>query len=280
VLSLSPQEEAARKGESTAATQLALSARRDGHPEIALEVLRHACEKEPDDPQLLLDRGIQATDLEQLPEAEQSLHAARALAPKNLTILYALARVEIEEQHMPDAERDLKAYLAVKPSDASAHYGLGHIYAMQQRTAEARAEFETSLKLQPKQTESYYQLGELDLEAHQDAQAAPLFQRVLAAAPNHAGALTGMGELSFRAKQYATAEHYLAEAEKADPGYPLPHYYRGLALARLGRTEEAQAELRKGDSRPHATVPPPYSEAPQPVQPDGLAPASTQTPQP
>ncbi len=258
-----PTDPAAREGERTAATELALSARQSGHPEVALQVLRHACSKLPDDPQLLLDRGVQATELQQLPEAEQALHAALALDPKNPTIFYALARVATDEQHMPEAEADLKAYLAVRPDDASAHFGLGHLYAMEQRPDEARAEFETSLKLQPKQTESYFQLGDLDLKAAQDAAAAALFQRVLTSDPNHAGALTGMGELALHAKQYAAAEQWLTRAEKADPGYPPPHYYRGLALARLGRKDEAEQEFRLGDGRPHAMA----QDTPQANQP-------------
>ena len=76
--------------------------------------------------------------------------------------------------------------------------------------------------------------------------------RVLARAPHHAGALTGLGQLALRAKQYATAEQWLREAEESDPTYPTPHYFRGLALAKLGRKDEAQQEMQRGDSRPHA----------------------------
>lgn len=270
-LATSPRDTAARKGELSAATELAVSARQSGHPEAALEVLRHASSRLPDDPQLLLDYGIQADELAQFPEAEQSLHAAQILDPKNPTILYALARLEMDEQHLPDAERDLKAYLAMRPEDASAHYGLGNLYSIEQRTADARAEFEISLRLQPHQTESYFQLGQLDLDAHQDAAAQSLFQKTLASNPNHAGALTGMGELALRAKQYATAEEFLTKAEKADPNYAPPHYYRGLALARLGRKEEAEEELHRGDSRPHATPQATDSDA-RTAAPDAAAP--------
>lgn len=273
-LTASPHDAAARKGEVAAATELAMSARKDRHPEASLEVLRHACSKLPDEPQLLLDRGIQAEELGLLPEAEQSLQQARDLDPKNPTILYALARVETDEQHVPDAERDFKAYLAVRPDDASAHYGLGMLYAAEQKTTDARNEFFTSLKLQPHQTESYYQLGALALNEHDDAAASALFQKVLASAPNHAGALTGLGELELRSREYVTAEQLLAKAEQADPNYAPPHYYRGLALAKLGRKQEAEEELQRGDSRPHATPNP--ADAP----PENPEPSPTPPPEP
>jgi Flp pilus assembly protein TadD len=80
---------------------------------------------------------------------------------------------------------------------------------------------------------------------------------VLARDPNHAGALTGLGELAFREKEYSTAERLLANAEKSDPHYTRPHYYRGLSLARLGRNEEAQHELEQSDGRTHAAAPAP-----------------------
>lgn len=244
VLAIDPRDHEARQGELKAVTQLAITARRANRPDAALQALEHARSRLPDDPELLLELGIQATELGQMPEAADALNQARKLDPKNLDVLYALARLETELQHMPAAEADLRAYLAERPNDASAHYGLGHIFAMQQRTAEARAEFERSIQLQPVQTESYYQLGQLELDVQHDAQAEPLFQKVLARDPTHGGALTGMGILAFRQKNYAIAEQYLFRAEETAPDYQPAHYYRGLALARLGQKEESQRELQ------------------------------------
>ena len=255
VLAQNPHNAAASKGEVSAATELAVSSRRDNHPDLALAALRHACEKLPDSPELQLDRGLQAFELGQLAEAGEALHTAQKLAPANPTILYALARLETAQQQMPEAERDYKAYLAARPNDATAHYGLGYIYAALLRPDDARSEFEASIRLQPQQTESYYQLGQLALDAYRDDEAKPLFERVLARDPNHAGALTGLGELAYRNKDYATAEQLLARAEKADPAYTRPHYYRGLALSRLGRADEAQHELQQSDGREHAAPP-------------------------
>jgi len=264
ILAVDPHQAAARKGEVAAATELAVASRRDNHPDRALIALRHACEKLPDSSELQLDRGLQAFELNQFPEADEALHAAQKLAPANPTIVYALARLETERQQTPAAERDYKAYLAARPNDATAHYGLGYVYASLLRTEDARREFEVSIRLQPQQTESYYQLGQLALDAHHDDEAKPLFEHVLARDPHHAGALTGLGELAFRSKDYATAEHLLAEAEKSDPSYTRPHYYRGLALARLGRNEEAQLELKQSDGRTHATSQSPTDALPPP----------------
>jgi tetratricopeptide (TPR) repeat protein len=256
VLTVVPTDGDARRGELTAATELAVTARGSGHPKIALQVLQHARMKLPDDPKLLLNLGLEATELHLLQEAADALNAARKLTPNDPDLLYALARLEIEQQHMPAAEADFRAYLAIKPGDASAHYGLGHIFAMQQRVDDARTEFNRSIELQPVQTESYYQLGQLDLDAQQDATAEPLFRKALERDPHHGGALTGMGVIAFRAKEYAKAEQYLADAEKTSPSYAPAHYYRGLALARLGRKDEADGELRRATELGHAAANP------------------------
>lgn len=260
VLAIDLKDKDAREGELAAATDLAMSARREDRPEAAMEVLEHARSKLPDDPKLLLDLGIQATEAGQLPEANDSLQAARRLDANDPNILYALGRLEMEEQHMQAAEANFRAYLAERPEDASAHFGLGKVLAVQQRSTEARAEFERSIQLQPAQTESYYELGQLELELQHDAQAAPLFQKVLVRDASHGGALTGMGIIAFRSKDYVQAEQYLARAEKTAPDYQPAHYYRGLALARLGQNDESTRELqiateldRKQQGAPAAT---------------------------
>jgi tetratricopeptide (TPR) repeat protein len=244
VLAIDLRDKDARKGELAAATELAMSARSANHQDAALKVLEHARTKLPDDPKLLLDYGIQATEMGLLPEANESLQAARKLDANNPEILYALGRLELLEQHLQAAEADLRAYLAKHPEDASAHFGLGKVLELAQRTTEARAEFERSIQLEPAQTESYYELGQIELELQHDSQAAPLFEKVLARDATHGGALTGMGIIAFRSKDYAQAQQYLARAEKTAPSYEPAHYFRGLALARLGQKDESQHELQ------------------------------------
>jgi tetratricopeptide (TPR) repeat protein len=260
VLTSNPRNADARSGENDAATELAISMRRDHRPKLALKALEHAREALPDDPQLLLELGIQANELGLTPEALDALHAARGLRPADPDILYALARAEINAQQMPAAEADLRTYLAKRPTDASAHFGLGRVLEALQRTDEARAEFTRSLELQPAQTESNYELGQMALETGELDRAEPLFAKTLARDPKHGGALTGMGILAFRRKQYDKADSWLAQAIEAAPNYPPAHYYRGLALARLGRKQESDKELQTAtelDRREQAPPGPP-----------------------
>ena len=245
VLAIDLRNADARRGEVAAATELAERMRQQNRPELSLKALEHAREKLPDDPQLLLELGIQATELGATEEALDALQAGRKLDPSSSTILYALAHAQFTAQHMGDAESSFRTYLKVLPKDASAHFGLGRVLEVTERTDEARSEFQRSIELQPVQTESYYELGDMELKAGHDAAAEPLLQKTLARDPRHGGALTDMGQISFGRKQYVEAEHWLEQAVNAAPEYAQAHYYRGLVLARLGRKDEADRELRE-----------------------------------
>lgn len=241
-LAIDPQLKAAREGEVKAAVASALADRNAGDNDGALSCLVRALKLVPDSTELLLDFGIQADAMRIYQDADKALTRARALAPEDVKILYALAHVQLDEQKMGEAEKNLRAYLKMRPDDASAHYGLGHLLHMMVRDDEAKAELERSIALAPRQTESYYEIGEIALERHEAAAAAAEYGKVLAADPRHGGALTGMGILAFRAKDYAAAEKYLSQAVQVAPEYAEAHQYYGLTLARLGRRDEAARE--------------------------------------
>ena len=243
VLATNLRDVEARKGELAASTGLALDARAAGRPEAALECLRHARESLPDDATLLTDLGIQSQQMHLLPQAAEALNAALTLSPQRLDTLYALARVETDQDHLPEAEQHLRVYLAARPGDPSAHFGLGHVLEKQLRTEAATAEFQRSIELQPVQTESYYQLGQISLDNHDDANARLLYEKTLLRAPRHGGALTGLGIVAYRAKDWTAARKELSAAVHSSPDYQPAHYYLGLTLARMGDKIEADREL-------------------------------------
>jgi tetratricopeptide (TPR) repeat protein len=264
VLVGSSQDARARMGEQQAAVRLALSARNANHGDDALLQLQRARTFLPDDVTVLTDLGIQAQAMHQLPLADDALRDALRISPSNPSALYAIARVEADQEHFEAAGEHFHTYLAQRPNDASAHYGLGHLLQMQLRTAEAKTEFERSIALQPVQTESYFQIGQMALDANRGDEAARMFTKTLDRMPRHGGALTGMGILAYREKQYASARDSLTKAVAAAPEYQPAHYYLGLALGRLGDKEGSVRELRvaadlaakqQGKEQPAFTIP-------------------------
>lgn len=259
VLATNLHDPAARSGELNAATSLALQARHSGDANAAYLCLQHAREHLPDDPTLLLDLGIQAQQMHLLPQAAEVLNAALALrppsSPPDPSIIYAIARVETDQQHLPAAEQRFRTYLAARPNDASAHFGLGHVLEMEQRIDEAKAEFQRSVDLEPVQTESFYQLGQIALDAGQPETAAPLFRKTLARDPHHGGALAGLGILAYRGKDFAAARKLLTTAVQSSPDYQPAHYYLGLTLARIGDKASSERELKTATDLSHRDDP-------------------------
>jgi tetratricopeptide (TPR) repeat protein len=213
----------ARAGEVKAAIAAALESKRAGDNDGAMVYLARARKFVPDDPELLLDFGVQADGMHLYKDAEEALNQALTLRPGDAQTIYALGHVELDEQKMPQAETHLREYLKLKPEDASAHYGLGKLLHMLARKEEAEAELRRSIELQPQQTESYYELGDIALNLQRDKEAAALFQKVLDRNPKHGGALTGMGVLAYRAKDYSTAEAWLKSAVLNASDYSSAH---------------------------------------------------------
>lgn len=238
-----PHNGEARRGEVRAAITAALEARLVGDNDGAMVYLVRARKYVPDDPELLLDFGVQAESVRLYRNAEEALNQALALRPGNAKTIYALGRVELDEQKMPQAEAHLREYLTLEPEDASAHYGLGKLLHMLASNEEARVELRRSIELQPAQTESYYEWGSLELDLQHNEQAAALFQKVLKRNSKHGGALAGMGMVTYREKDYAEAEIWLKKAVMNAPEYSAAHLYYSMVLERLGRKAEAEKEV-------------------------------------
>ncbi len=238
-----PANEQAQNGEVEASEHLALQQRAAGHLVDALQALLRGERYVPNRARLYYDQGILEDEMHLYPQALKALDTAQQLHMQDPMLLYATARVYLDQGQLEPAAAKMSAYLELRPNDASAHYGLGRIYQLGLQFAKAQAEFEESLRLDPHQTESWFQLGDVELnQNHLDA-ALTDFQQTLARNPNHGGALTESGQVLYRQKKYQKALPLLEKAVAAAPGFQPAHYYLGLTLARLGRSADAEKEL-------------------------------------
>jgi tetratricopeptide (TPR) repeat protein len=243
ILTTDSANPAAQAGEVDCSERLALKARSSGDLDGALRFLLDAKDLVPRNAQLLYDLGILEDQMQLYRDADVTLNAAEQLDPKDSRILYALARVKMDLGQFGPAEEKMAAYLAVHPEDASAHYGLGRVYQLGVQFDKARAEFQRSIELQSAQTEAYYQLGDIAMNEGKFDVSIANFEKTLVRNPQHGGALAGLGETYFKEKKYDKALEYLKHAITAAPDYQPGHYYLGLTLARLGKSEESKQEL-------------------------------------
>jgi tetratricopeptide (TPR) repeat protein len=234
----------AREGMASTSERLALTARAAGHRDEALADLLRAKKVEPNDPRILYDLAILEDEMSLLKDADKVLDQLVSISPDDPNVLYARARVKFDLGQLDPALIAMQAYLKMRPLDASAHYGLGRIYLMQLQFDKAREEFQQSISIQPKQSEAYYQLGQTNLDQDNYSEALELFHKTLERDPKHGGALTGIGIAYFKQKQYDSAAQWLTNAIQAAPDYQPAHYYLGLTLGRLHRTDDSNRELQ------------------------------------
>lgn len=200
-----PANEQAQNGEVEASEHLALQQRAAGHLVDALQALLRGERYVPNRARLYYDQGILEDEMHLYPQALKALDTAQQLHMQDPMLLYATARVYLDQGQLEPAAAKMSAYLELRPNDASAHYGLGRIYQLGLQFAKAQAEFEESLRLDPHQTESWFQLGDVELKQNHLDAALTDFQQTLARNPNHGGALTESGQVLYRQKKYQKA---------------------------------------------------------------------------
>lgn len=243
-LQLAPDDQPAQALLRTIAEKAALAAARSGDNKGAVAIMLQARAVLPRDPELLYQFGLVAMQAGMFPDAEAGLQEALRIRPAYPEAMYGLARAYLADAKGQLAEEQLRRYLALRPDDATAQYGLGYVLVSEEKLDEARSAFERSLALAPDQTESVFQLGIIAIQQGNREAARDYFAKVLARDPRHAGALTETGVFAFREHRYEDAAAALQRAVESAPSYQKAHYYLALALAKLGRKEEAAREFQ------------------------------------
>ena len=245
VLQSDRSDAAARKGEVDAAVQYSLAEKREHREEAALWLLLRARYWVPDDPDLLVDLGVQEDELKLFVNADSILAEALRIRPNDLNALYTVARVKMDLGQMQSAEQAWLIYIQHDPNNPAAYYGYGLVLQTLGKNDEARGQFKQSIKENPHQAESYYRLGEIARHEGDKTGARVQYAEALARDSTHGGALTGLAILSYEEKKYDEAERELEVAIKSLPDYRTARYYHGLTLSKLGRKNEAEAELER-----------------------------------
>lgn len=264
VIKSNPSDFTARKGEVDAAVKYSLAEKNEHREEAALWLLLRAKYWVPDDPQLLVDLGVQEDKLTLFVDADSTLAEALQIRPDDPNTLYTAARIKMDLGQMQAAEQAWLSYIKRDPGNPAAYYGYGVVLQTLGRDDEARSQFEKSIQLNPNQAESHYRIGEIARLEGNAVDARKEYGAALARDPRHGGALTGLAILDYELKKYDEAEAELEAAIKSLPNYRTARYYHGLTLARLGRKKESEAELsfamqlRDKTEQQRRLVPQPY----------------------
>lgn len=145
----------------------------------------------------------------------------------------------------PGALVEYKKAVDVAPTQPGTHYKLGDAYWKIADWANATAQFQAELVNDPHNCMAQWKLGNILLRQHvSPQQALDDTSQALLSCPMLADARADHASALLRLGRYADAVPDLLIAEKARPEEPQNHFMLAQAYRALGRTKEAQSEMR------------------------------------
>jgi tetratricopeptide (TPR) repeat protein len=236
--------------------------------------LEAAARANPNDDNAALYLANDLIHLNQFEKAAEQLQALSRKEAKNQQVWYLLGKVYLQLSQTSLAklnEIDPNSYLShqisgevmesmnnldgalleykkaveLAPDHRGTHYHLGNAYWLLLMWEPAKKEFLAELANDPQNCQVRWKLGDILLEQQAEPQnALEEEDKALAICPDSAEALEDRGRAFLKMERYQEAAADLQRAAAADPSEPRPHFLLSQAYRALGRTQEAQAEMR------------------------------------
>ena len=159
--------------------------------------------------------------------------------------IFAEARLVDREGRGGDAGRLYRKVLALDPGHIRARNNLGVLLDREGSHEAAVDHFRTALEHDPENPEVLGNLGAALGGLGRYAEAEQELRKAARLAPNRVDVRANLGILHFRRGLYAQAETELAWVCREDPEHGPAHLYRGEALNRLGRSDQALEVLER-----------------------------------
>jgi tetratricopeptide (TPR) repeat protein len=211
--SLSHLQEAARLNPRDERSRIAIAdvLIASGRPDAARDSLRETIRDLPESAEAYWQLGRVEQALGDAGAVRSFERAAAKPVVAGLARLYAIVGQAYHAQFDVDAAAEAYRHrVRIAPNDRDAHFDLGEVYRAQDKLAEARIEYLAAALLDPTSAKTFGMLGQVEAAAGRDAAAVIMLRRAVA-----------------------------LDAELLEARYALSR-----ALLRLGRSEEAQQELR------------------------------------
>lgn len=195
-------------------------------------------------------------------------HAAARVRPAGEPL--ARAKDLVERGRIHEAIELYLGILTVNPSNLKAHNNLGVLFDELKQFGSALEHFEAAVRLAPENVEILANFASPLTSLARYDRAEELLRRAQRLAPDDLQVRLGIGVLYFRRGLYGQAETELRWVCLRDENNGSAFYYRGEALNRLGRFDEAMEALKRAsdlmptDPRPFYTLGHLYDRTHQP----------------
>lgn len=216
----------------------------EGRAGAALPHLEAARRRRPGAWGALHNLGVAQTALGKYPDAVRDFRAALALNPSYAATHQSLATTLALLGQFEDAVTHYESALALRPDDTDARNNVAVLLARLGRPEAAEVHYRIALRLRPDDVETRSNLGALLARLGRDEEAITEFITILDGRPGHDPAMRGLTDVVARRPGIAAAVlDHLRAARAAGSDEAGRRYSLGLALAELGRRDEAARQL-------------------------------------
>jgi tetratricopeptide (TPR) repeat protein len=201
--------------------------------------------------------GICYMQTKDYPNSRKAFAKMFAVSPDSAASYLFAARMMLRFDLDVVAEEYAKKAVEMDPKLPLAHMLLGEIYLYKSRLPEASEQFQMELELNPGDAAVYYKLADAYSRAQKYEDAEKLLQRSIWLDATSTGPYILMGKVLEKKGEPLLAARALQRAITMDPNNSIPHHLLGLAYRDLGRTEDAERELKlaeqlqsRGEAKP------------------------------
>lgn len=187
-----------------------------------------------------------------------------------------IGKAHLNRQEYDEAIAEFEQAAKAEPRMPFIHFNLGTAYLKKQDLDHAKSEFQQDIAIEPDVAYNYDQLGSVFYLQQDDQQAEAMFRKALKLDPKLGSSDFQLARVYQREKKYTQALAAIDAANKLNSDSENVHYLRGQILLRLGRTQEAKAEMKKFTDMSNAAREKRHQELETGPVPD---PALTQEPQ-
>jgi len=143
------------------------------------------------------------------------------------------------------ALQSYKTALAIQPELAGMRYAIGNVYWKKRQYDDAEHWLKEELKRNPHHGITHYRLGSLYTDEGKADEAITHLERALESHPGLTAARFDLGRALLSKGRYADAVSALNKVAAEEPANDRVHYFISNCYSKMGRSEEARAEMAK-----------------------------------